>query len=700
MNDLRVAMRNRPAPRLACIRVLLTIALASCGGGDVGPNTRSVATVSVTPGTLNLLIGQKGQFAATPRDEAGNALSGHAVSWTSLTPAVASVDGSGLVTALGVGAATITATSEGKSGTAGVTVSPVPVAAVSMTPDHLDLRLGRTGQLTATPRDSAGNPLTARVITWGSNAPGVATVDGTGLVVAAGVGTATVMATSENKSVTAVVTVSLVPVATVNVAPGHLDLRLGRTGQLTTTLRDSAGNPLSGRAITWGSDAPGVATVDGTGLVSTAGVGTATITATSEGKSGTASVTVTLVPVATVSVAPGHLDLRLGRTGQLTATLRDSAGNPLSGRAITWGSDAPGVATVDGTGLVTATGVGTATITATSEGKSGTASVTVTLVPVATVSVTPDSLDLIVGQTGPLTATLRDSAGNVLSGRAVTWATLNPLIATVDINGLVTAVAAGKTTAAATSEGHSGMATVKVHELLTGLDFPGNVAVPDGQTMRFDFTAPFAAYPATYIWRVYPRAQEGYYTSFFHANDSSYFDNQLQYYGFHPYPYPTYPPPPGTTAVPEWEISVDGGADITGDPVVFNRWYLQVAVVYHDVTNSYHTYYWDWPDTTHKISWRGSLYAAAPHPAIMVGDNPWNPGAEVYDGVMRGFQFYDRQLTPSQIAQEIAVPGSVFQPWYLNLNPTPTDIFDKSGNRHHPSWVGNLRPTLWTGIGP
>ena len=533
MNDLRVAMRNKPAPRLACIRVLLTIALASCGGGDVGPNTRSVATVSVTPGTLNLLIGQKGQFAATPRDEAGNALSGHAVSWTSLTPAVASVDGSGLVTALGVGAATITATSEGKSGTAGVTVSPVPVAAVSMTPDHLDLRLGRTGQLTATPRDSAGNPLTARVITWGSNAPGVATVDGTGLVVAAGVGTATVMATSE--------------------------------------------------------------------------------------------------------------------------------------------------------------------------GKSGTASVTVTLVPVATVSVTPDSLDLIVGQTGPLTATLRDSAGNVLSGRAVTWATLNPLIATVDINGLVTAVAAGKTTAAATSEGHSGMATVKVHELLTGLDFPGNVAVPDGQTMRFDFTAPFAAYPATYIWRVYPRAQEGYYTSFFHANNSPAFNNQYQYYGFHPYP----DPPPPLMGTQKWEISVAGGYDITGDPVVFSRWYQQVAVVSKIIggigikDSARYTFYWDWPDTTHKIGWVDSIFTnAAPNPAIMVGDNPWNPGAEVYDGVMRGFQFYDRQLTPSQIAQEIAVPGSVFQPWYLNLNPTPTDIFDKSGNRHDPSWVGNLRPTLWTGIGP
>jgi len=483
----------------------------------------------------------------------------------------------------------------------------------------------------------------------------------------------------------------------VSMAPDHLDLRLGRTGQLTATLRDSAGNPLTGRAITWGSDAPGVATVDGTGLVTAKGVGTATITATSEGKSGTASVTVTLVPVATVSVTPDHLLLRLGTAGQLTATPRDSAGNPLSGRAITWGSDTPGVATVDGTGLVTAKGVGTATITATSEGKSGTASVTVTLVPVATVSVTPDSLDLIVGQTGPLTATLRDSAGNILSGRAVSWAILNPSIATVDINGLVTAMAAGKTTATATSEGHSGMATVKVHELLTGLDFPGDTAVPDGQTMRFEFTAPFAAYPATYIWRAYPRQQigGGYWTAFFHANNSSSFDNSLQYYGFHPYP------DPPLTGTPKWEISVNQGVDYLGPAVVFDRWYLQVAVVYQTGPNRYrHTYYWDWPDSTHKLVFDTSAFTPAPNPAIMVGDNPWNSGAEVWSGVLRGFQFYDAQLTPSQIAQEIAAPGSARQPWYLNLNPTLTDILDKSGNHHDPSWVGNLRPTLWTGIGP
>jgi hypothetical protein len=67
----------------------------------------------------------------------------------------------------------------------------------------------------------------------------------------------------------------------------------------------------------------------------------------------------------------------VGGTVQLTATPKDASGQPLTGRTITWGSDAPLVATVSLAGLVTGVATGSATITATSEGKSGTASVTV-----------------------------------------------------------------------------------------------------------------------------------------------------------------------------------------------------------------------------------------------------------------------------------------------------------------------------------
>src|SRR5205814_541840 len=88
---------------------------------------------------------------------------------------------------------------------------------------------------------------------------------------------------------TAVVTVT---VATVTVAPTSANLQTGQTVQLTATARDASGNVLSGRVITWSSSNASVASVNGSGLVTGAGAGSATITATSEGQSGTSSVTV------------------------------------------------------------------------------------------------------------------------------------------------------------------------------------------------------------------------------------------------------------------------------------------------------------------------------------------------------------------------------------------------------------------------
>jgi ricin-type beta-trefoil lectin protein/Big-like domain-containing protein len=83
------------------------------------------------------------------------------------------------------------------------------------------------------------------------------------------------------------------------------------------------------------------------------------------------------VPVAAVAVSPASASLTVGGTQQLSATPKDASGNALTGRAVTWASSAPAVASVSGAGLVTAVAAGTATITATSEGISGTASVAV-----------------------------------------------------------------------------------------------------------------------------------------------------------------------------------------------------------------------------------------------------------------------------------------------------------------------------------
>jgi uncharacterized protein YjdB len=279
----------------------------------------------------------------------------------------------------------------------------------------------------------------------------------------------TVTATSSpgGKKAVASVTVvcsSTVPVASVVVTPTAASIPVGGTVQLTATPLDSAGTALAGRAVTWASGNTTVASVSGSGVVTATAAGSATITATSEGKSGAATISVQAltVPVATVTVNPVSAALLVGQTVQLTATPRDSAGNALAGRALTWASGNTTVASVSSSGLVTARAAGSATITATSEGKSGTSSLTVTAVPVASVTVSPASASVGVGSTAQLTATPKDSAGNPLSGRTVSWTSSNGGVATVTATGLVTGVSTGSATITATSGGKSGTAAITV----------------------------------------------------------------------------------------------------------------------------------------------------------------------------------------------------------------------------------------------
>ena len=88
--------------------------------------------------------------------------------------------------------------------------------------------------------------------------------------------------------------------------------------------------------------------------------------------------------------------------------------------------------------------------------------VTVTPVPVNAVTVTPAAVSLAVGDTATLSATLTDSTGSALFGRAVEWSSSDPTVATVLATGFVRAIAAGTATITATSEGHSGTAVVTV----------------------------------------------------------------------------------------------------------------------------------------------------------------------------------------------------------------------------------------------
>jgi hypothetical protein len=261
-----------------------------------------------------------------------------------------------------------------------------------------------------------------------------------------------------------------------------------------------------------------------------------------------------------------------------------------------------------------------------------------------------------------------------------------------------------------------GLAAVAEAQTITGLDFPGSTAV--STTMRFKFVNPHTnglpiygpnGNGVTYIWRAYPRQQPGYYTAFFWGNDDGQgtISNTFlwkngsadSYYGAHPYPNWSVP---GTH---KWEIAVEQADFVNGD-VVYDRWYTQALRVWADANGQkHHEFYWDLPNTdashmvtrTSPSTW-GNVNP--PAPTLTWGDAPWNPSEEIWNGVLRGFQIYNSLLSLSDILSEVNRPLSTTAGansiWYLNLNPTPTDIADKSGQGHHPSWVGSERPRLYS----
>jgi trimeric autotransporter adhesin len=453
-----------------------------------------VATVNVSLALASIQEGATTQATAELRDARNNVLTGRTITWASDNASIATVnETTGLVTAVSVGTASITATSEGITGSATVTVTappPAPVASIVLSTPDSSLIQFDTVQVTAELRDAANNVLTGRTITWSSSAPAIATVSSSGEVAAVGIGTATITATSEGVSQTLDLTIAPAPVATVNVSLALASLQEGATTQATAELRDARNNVLTGRTITWASDNASIATVNATtGLVTAVSVGTASITATSEGVNGSATVTVTAAPpapVASIVLSTPDSSLIQFDTVQVTAELRDAANNVLTGRTITWSTSAPAIATVSSSGEVAAVGIGNATITATSEGVNQTLDLTIAPAPVASVTVALASDTIDVTTTTTASATLRDARNNVLTGRTIAWSSSNAAIATVDVDGLVTGVTAGEATITATSEGISGGAIVTVVPPPPLVVESITLSVPDSSLVQYD----------------------------------------------------------------------------------------------------------------------------------------------------------------------------------------------------------------------
>ena len=424
----------------------------------VDPDITPVTSVTLDRTSLVLAVNEKYRLEATvlPLDATDRN-----VTWSSDNMSVANVDVLGYVTAVSVGTAKITVTTDdgGKTAMCDVTVQDkvIPIDSISFDVTSLDLEVGGHDTLIATVLPDNATDKTLR---WASNDTSVATVDQEGHVEAVAPGIATVTASSADgfKSAFCVVTVRAIYVTGVTLDKTTLDMREGGSDKLVATLvPDNA----TDKSVSWTSSNTGVATVDQDGSVKAVAAGSATITVTTHdgGKTATCAVTVKqAVRVTGVELGRSDLALLIGGSEKLNATvLPDNADD----KSVTWKSSDENIAAVDSEGNVKGVGVGTAKITVTTEDGGKTAECVVTVNPVVVTGVTLDRTEVTVeeGKVVKLVATvLPDSA----TDKTVSWSTSNPDVATVDHNGIVKGVAAGTATITVTTTDGGKTATCAV----------------------------------------------------------------------------------------------------------------------------------------------------------------------------------------------------------------------------------------------
>lgn len=358
--------RTGPACTVAVPIVALAVIFA-CGGDDetapTEPPEPPVATsISISPASADFSsFGETLQLTAAVLDQNGQSMAGVSVGWTISDNSVATVSGSGLVTAVQNGSATVTATSGSAAGTAAVTVAQ-RAARVDVSPDaHTLSAIGDSVQLAAAPFDANDNAVEDATVTWSSEDDAVATVDDNGLVTAAGNGTANITAQAGAAAGAAAVTVSQV-IVEMDVVPSATTLfSLGDTIRLVATGVDANGHHGSALAVTWMSEDDAVATVDSTGLVTAVRTGSTDVFATTGELRDSAGVTVAQLATE-VRVTPAVDTLVVGGTVRLSAVALDANGHEVEDTDYVWSTLSPSVVTVDDSGLVTAAGPGTGAI--------------------------------------------------------------------------------------------------------------------------------------------------------------------------------------------------------------------------------------------------------------------------------------------------------------------------------------------------
>jgi uncharacterized protein YjdB len=348
----------------------------------------TIVSIAVSPSTASKAKGLTQQFSAsaTMTDTTTVDITATATWSKPDGNTVVTVDHNGtkgLVKADNVGSAVITATKDGVSNTATMTVTAAEVVSISISPANTSIAKGSTQQYTATATMTDGaTPDVTTSVTWTSS-NGSVSIGSTGLATGAAEGTATITATLNGISNTASLTVTAAVLNSISVAPTNPTINLGATQSFTATGNYTDGSRDITTSVAWTSSNTGIATIVGnTGVATAVSGGSTTITASLDGKTATATLTVSAGTLTSIQVVPVTVSIPTGTTYQFTAMGTYSSGLTMDITSqVSWSSNATNVLSINNTdskGLATATTTtGTATVTASLDGQSGASTATV-----------------------------------------------------------------------------------------------------------------------------------------------------------------------------------------------------------------------------------------------------------------------------------------------------------------------------------
>lgn len=438
--------------------------------------TAAAVGVKLNTNSITWEEGRSGHFKPTLSSSVKS------VTYKSSNTRVATVDKNGLLKAVAPGTCKITCASATDPSKYDVcTVTVVSKAQIKLANPVLVLNKGITKKAAYTVAGS-GKGLTFK---WSSSNSSVAAVSPTGVITAKGQGNCMITVTASNGATARIAVTVVQPITSIKLSGSEATLEPGHTKTVTATVGPS--NATS-KSLVWSSSNSSVATVS-KGVITAVGKGTCTITCRSKFYSNiSVSYKVTVKQAVTAVSMESAVKLNENSTKKLAAK---AVPNTASNTKLTFKSSNASVAAVSSDGVITAKSKGSCVITATAtdgSGKSAKCKVTVVR-PVTNVKLNAHTISWNVGKKAHFRPTVTPTTASNVN---VKYTSSNTKVATVDSNGLLTAVGKGTCTVTCTATDGSGKkdtCKVTVKQPVSKLTISGGSSVNEGSSIELKAVA-------------------------------------------------------------------------------------------------------------------------------------------------------------------------------------------------------------------